>query len=42
MRPGTRWIYRETDPGGTRQKVVVTVTKRTKLIASGVTARVVR
>jgi hypothetical protein len=42
MRPGTRWVYRETGPSGTRQRVVVTVTKRTKLIANGVTARVVR
>jgi hypothetical protein len=41
MRPGSRWVYRETDPDGTRQKVVVTVTTRTKLIANGVTARVV-
>jgi hypothetical protein len=41
MRPGSRWVYRETDPDGTRQKVVVTVTRRTKLIANGVTARVV-
>ena len=41
MRPGSRWVYRETDPDGTRQRVVVTVTKRTKLIANGVTARVV-
>ena len=41
MRPGTRWVYRETDPEGSRQKVVVTVTDRTKLIANGVTARVV-
>ena len=42
MRPGSRWIYRETDPDGTRQRVVVTVTNRTKLIANGVRARVVR
>jgi hypothetical protein len=42
MRPGSRWIYRETDPDGTRQRVVVTVTRRTKLIANGVRARVVR
>ncbi len=41
MRPGSRWVYRETDSDGARQKVVVTVTKRTKLIANGVTARVV-
>ena len=41
MRPGSRWVYRETDSEGTRQRVVVTVTNRTKLIANGVTARVV-
>ena len=42
MRPGTRWVTRETEPDGTRQKVVVRVTHRTKRIANGVTARVVR
>jgi hypothetical protein len=42
LRPGSRWVYRETDTTGTRQRVVVTVTKRTKRIANGVTARVVR
>jgi hypothetical protein len=42
MRPGNRWIYRETDTTGTSQRVVVTVTKETKKIANGVTARVVR
>lgn len=41
MRPGSRWIYRETAPDGTKQRVVVTVTSRTKLIANGVIARVV-
>ena len=41
MRPGSRWVYRETDSGGARQKVVVTVTRHTKRIANGVTARVV-
>jgi hypothetical protein len=41
MRPGSRWVYRETDPNGARQRVVVTVTNRTKRIANGVTARVV-
>jgi len=41
MRPGSRWVYRETAPDGTRQRVVVTVTRRTRLIANGVTARVV-
>jgi hypothetical protein len=42
MRPGSRWLYRETDSEGTKQRVVVTVTNRTKLIANGVRARVVR
>jgi hypothetical protein len=42
MRPGSRWVYRGTAPDGTRQRVVVTVTRRTKLIANGVTARGVR
>ena len=41
MRPGTRWVYRETAPDGTRQKVVVTVTDKTKRIANGVEAVVV-
>lgn len=41
MRPGSRWVYRETDTTGGRQRVVVTVTHRTKTVA-GVTARVVR
>jgi hypothetical protein len=41
MRPGSRWVYRETDPEGTKQKVVVTVTRKTKRIANGITARVV-
>ena len=41
MKPGSRWVYRETDPEGTRQKVVVRVTRKTKRIANGVTARVV-
>jgi hypothetical protein len=41
MRPGSRWVYREIDTDGTRQKVVVTVTDRTKMIANGIEARVV-
>ena len=41
MRQGSRWVYGETDSEGTRQRVVVTVTRRTKLIANGVRARVV-
>ncbi len=42
MRPGSRWVYRETDTDGTVQRVVVKVTRRTRRIANGVTARVVR
>jgi hypothetical protein len=41
MKPGSRWVYRETDDQGARQRIVVSVTKRTKVVASGVTARVV-
>jgi hypothetical protein len=39
--PGTRLIYREQDAEGTIQRDVVHVTKRRKLIANGITARVV-
>jgi hypothetical protein len=39
--PGTRFIYHETDAEGTVQRDVVHVTKRRKLIANGITARVV-
>ncbi len=42
MSPGSRWVYRETDTAGERQRVVVEVTDRTKLIANGIEARVVR
>ena len=42
MRPGSRWVYLETDAEGGRQRVVVTVTARTRRIANGVVARVVR
>jgi hypothetical protein len=41
MRPGDRWIYRETEDGE-RLRVVVTVSSGTREIANGVTARVVR
>ena len=41
MKPGSRWVYRETDSEGTVQRVEVTVTDRTKRIANGVEARVV-
>ncbi|HSC91538.1 MAG TPA: hypothetical protein VLB86_07785 [Gaiellaceae bacterium] len=40
MRPGSRWVYRETDADGNEQRIVVTVTGRTKRIL-GVDARVV-
>jgi hypothetical protein len=42
MKQGSRWVYRETDSEGANQRVVVTVTGRTKKIANGVEARVVR
>jgi hypothetical protein len=41
MRPGSRWTYRESDGEGGVQRVVVTVSHRTKRIANGVEARVV-
>jgi hypothetical protein len=41
MAPGSRWVYRETDTEGTKQRVVVTVTHKTKEIANGVEANVV-
>lgn len=41
MAPGTRWVYREVE-GRDVKRVVVTVTDRTRRIANGVTARVVR
>ena len=42
LRPGDRRVYRETAPDGTRQRIVDVVTHKTRLIANGVTARVVR
>ena len=42
MSPGSRWVYRETDTKGTKEKVVVEVTDKTKTIANGIEARVVR
>jgi hypothetical protein len=41
MRPGTRWIARESEPGGPFHRIAVTVTRRTKTLANGVTARAV-
>ena len=40
MRSGSRWVYRESGEGGV-QRVVVTVTGKTKRIANGIEARVV-
>jgi hypothetical protein len=41
MTPGSRWVYREVD-GSERLRVDVKVTNRTRQIANGVEARVVR
>jgi hypothetical protein len=41
MAPGDKWVYRETDQKGTKFRVEVTVTNRTKKIANGVEARVI-
>ena len=38
--PGDRYVYRETD-GKARERVVVSVSRRTRVIANGVTARIV-
>ncbi len=38
--PGDRYVYRETD-GTAKERVVLSVSHRTKLIANGVTARIV-
>jgi len=43
MKPGSRWVYREVHSEDlTVERVVVTVTNRTKKIANGIEARVVR
>ena len=42
MRVGSRWVYRVADMSdGSTQRDVITVTRRTKLIADGIRARVV-
>jgi hypothetical protein len=41
LAPGDRRIVRETDVGGAKARGVVSVTRRTKRLANGVTARVV-
>ena len=42
MQPGSKWVYSETDTKGTKERVVVTVTNKTKKIANGIEARVIR
>ena len=42
MSPGTRWTYNEVDEEGKNLKVVVIITRETKKLANGITARVVR
>ena len=42
LRVGMTWVYRETAMDGAVQRDVMKVTNRTKRVASGVTARVVR
>ncbi len=42
MSPGSRWVYRETDTTGASERVVVEVTDKTKTIANGIEAVVVR
>ncbi|HEX8157469.1 MAG TPA: hypothetical protein VF526_08790 [Solirubrobacteraceae bacterium] len=42
MKPGSQWVYSETDTTGAHQDVVVTATNTTKMIANGIEARVIR
>ena len=42
LEPRRQWIFKETDEAGASLKVVVTVTTKTRQIANGVVARVVR
>ena len=42
MQPGNKWVYDERDTVGSQERVVVEVTDKTKMIANGVEARVVR
>jgi hypothetical protein len=41
MAPGTRWVYRAIEADGSRERIVVSVLRRTRRVA-GVEARVVR
>lgn len=42
IRPGRQWTYREVDESGSERLVVVTVSSRTRTIANGIEASVVR
>jgi hypothetical protein len=42
MTPGNRWVLREVDREGNEERVVVTVTNKTKTVAAGIKARVIR
>jgi len=42
LEPGTQWTYREVSEDGEVQRVVVTATTETRMIANGVEARIVR
>jgi hypothetical protein len=42
LTPGDRRVYRETAPDGTKNRIVDRVTNRTKLLANGITARVIK
>jgi hypothetical protein len=42
MAPGTQWTYRERDGMGGELQVTITATDQTRMIANGITARVVR
>jgi hypothetical protein len=41
MKPGSQWVFRETNAEGSVSRVVVTVLDKTKTIANGVDARIV-
>jgi hypothetical protein len=42
MKPGSRWVSRETNTKGSKARVVLEVTNRTKKVADGIEARVIR
>jgi hypothetical protein len=42
MKPGTRWTYRGQEAGNPPEQIVIVVTRATKKLANGITARVVR